>query len=107
MPFIALEVALELISNLREPLRRIRERSPSLADQIDAASESAALNLGEGRRRAGRDRAHLFRIAAGSADEVMTGLRIALARGQLEPEQLAEPIRVCDRLLALTWGLTH
>jgi four helix bundle protein len=106
MPFVALEVAVDLIHALQGPLARIRQQSRTLAEQIDSASESAALNLGEGRRRGGRDRLQLFRIASGSAAEVMTGLRIAEARG-LDAEQLAPAKRLCDRLLALTWGLTR
>ncbi len=107
MPFIALEVALDLIRSLNEPLVAIRRRGPSLADQIDDAAASAALNLGEGRRRSGKDRVHQFRVAAGSADEVRTALRVAEARGQVDAEAIAPALRLCDRLLALTWGLTH
>jgi hypothetical protein len=37
-----------------------------------------ALNLDEGRRRAGQDRLHHFRVALGSAAELDTALRLAL-----------------------------
>ncbi len=107
MPFIALEVSLDLIRSLNSPLEQIRTRSCSLADQIDDAAASVALNLGEGRRRSGKDRVHLFRIAAGSADEVRTALRVAEARGQVDRNAIAAALQLCDRLLALTWGLTH
>jgi hypothetical protein len=61
----------------------------------------------EGRRRAGKDRLHAFRIAAGSADEVVAGLRLAEAWGHLQPEVLGPALATGDRLLGLLWGLTH
>jgi four helix bundle protein len=65
------------------------------------------LNVAEGRSRAGRDRTHLFRIAAGSASEVAAALDVAQAFGYLSSE-LCEPSRkLLDRQRALLWGLTH
>ena len=107
MQFVAFDVSLELIRVLRLPVAKIREHSKRLADQLDAASESVALNLGEGRRRVGRDRKHLFRIADGSAGEVMAGLRVAEARDYVDGDLLAAAVATCDRLLRLTWGLTR
>ena len=106
-PFIALEVSLELIAALREPIRILRQHDAPLATQIIRAASSASLNLAEGRRRAGRDRLHSFRVAAGSADEVYLGLRVAAAWGWLEERHLTEPMKIADRLLGLIWGLTR
>jgi four helix bundle protein len=107
MHFVAFEVSLELIRVLKQPVAKIREHSRRLADQLDAASESVSLNLGEGRRRVGRDRKHLFRIADGSAAEVMAALRVAEARDYIDGETMAVAVATCDRLLRLTWGLTR
>jgi four helix bundle protein len=107
MPFYALEVAFDLIRGLGEPMKKIRAHNPNLADQIDRSSSSVAQNLAEGRRRAGRDRIHLWRIAAGSADETMVSVRIAEARGYVELAEVAKAIATCDRLLGMTWRLTH
>jgi len=38
-------------------------------------------NLAEGQKRLGRDRIHARRVAAGSAEEVRTILRVAVVRG--------------------------
>ncbi|MCZ6795564.1 MAG: four helix bundle protein [Planctomycetota bacterium] len=59
MPFEALEVSLELVRSLRQPLRRLESCDPRLSRQLRDAASSVALNLAEGRRRAGRDRRHL------------------------------------------------
>ena len=84
MAFEVLELSLELISSLRGSLRVIRSRDPKLHDQIRSAASSISLNLAEGRRRVGKDRLHLWRIASGSADEVRTALRVAEAWGDIE-----------------------
>ena len=106
-PFVALEVSLELIRALQDPLRILRQHDAPLATQITRAASSVPLNLAEGRRRAGRDRLHSFRIASGSADEVNVGLRVAEAWDWLDDSQLERPLQLGDRLLALIWGLTR
>ena len=65
------------------PVPKIRPRRKSLADQVGRAAESVALDVAEGRARAGLDRADLFRRAAGSAGELTAALRIAAARGYI------------------------
>ena len=55
--FDALEMSLQFLEHLVPVETRIRQRSASLAKQLSDASESIALNLGEGRlRRAGDKR---------------------------------------------------
>ena len=107
MPFVAFDVSLELIRSLAGPLVVLDRRDPDLARQLRRAAASASLNLGEGNRRNGKDRTHLFRVAAGSAEEVRASLRVAEAFGYLEAGVIAMPLARCDRLLALAWGLTH
>ena len=107
MRFQALELSLEVIRSLRQPVRQVRSRDPRLAEQLRSAASSAALNLGEGARRSGRDRIHHFRIAAGSAAEVRVALRVAEAWGDLEPKATAQPLELLDRLLAVTWRLVN
>ena len=104
--FIALEGSIEAIRLLAPITDRIALRDPSLADQLRRAASSVAQNLGEGRRRRGRDRAHHFRVAAGSAEEAATCLRIAEAWGYLEAADYAAAFARLDRVLALTWPLT-
>ena len=107
MPFDAFDVALEMIRQLREPLAAITQRDPALAQQLRRAAASVPLNLNEGRRRHGRDRLHLWRVAAGSADEVAAGLRVAEAWGHVGAASIAPALGSCDRVLAMLWRLTH
>jgi len=104
--FIALEVSIEAIRLVTPIADRIATRSASIADELRRASESVARNLGEGRRRAGADRTYHFRVAAGSADEAITSLRIAEARGLVTRDEYAPAWAALDRVLALTWPLT-
>jgi four helix bundle protein len=105
--FEALEVSLDLVRSLRRPLGRIRVRDRSLHDQIRSAASSVPLNLAEGRRRAGGDRAHSWRIAAGSAEELRAALRVALAWGDVEESDVSEALELLDRVLAMLWRLTR
>jgi four helix bundle protein len=107
MNFDALKIALELIRALRTVVERLREKDPKLATQLTTAASSIAANLAEGRRRMGRDRSHLFRIAAGSTDEVKTHLMVAVAWGWVGEDHVAPALQYLDRLLAITWRLTH
>jgi four helix bundle protein len=105
--FKALEIALDTIRHLPEPLAAITQRDPDLARQIRRAAASVALNLSEGSRRQGRDRLHLWRVAAGSAAEVVTALRVAEALRLVQSDSIQPVLAGCDQVLAITWKLTH
>ncbi len=105
--FHAPEVSLELIRSLGEPLSVIRSRDPQLFDQVRRAATSLALNLAEGRKRIGRDRLNHWRIASGSAGEVLAGLRVADAWGDLDPACCEKSFQLVDRVAAMLWKLTH
>jgi len=107
MPFDAFEISLSLVSSLRPLIDRIKLHDPDLASQLRRAASSVSLNLCEGRRRAGRDRLHHWRIAAGSADEVRASLRVAAAWAYLDSKMLCEPLTLVDRVLAMLWRMTH
>ena len=107
MAFDTLTVALELARELRGPLEQLQRCDRNLADQIRRAASSIALNVSEARRREGKDRAHLFRVAAGSAAEVRTALDVAEAWGYIESAALDGARALLDRQLALLWRLTH
>ena len=106
-PFVAYDVALDVIGNLRGVVRAIRVQDAKLAQQIVASASSVAANVAEGNRRVGRDRLHLFRIAAGSADETRAHLQVAMAWGWLDAGDVAPALKSIDRELGLLWGLTH
>jgi four helix bundle protein len=105
--FIALERALEIIESLRDLIGPIRKRDLELAQQLLRSANSIAANLSEGRRRQGGDRLHLFRIAAGSAEETRTHLRVAVAWGWIRQRDIETSLDLIDQVVAMTWRLTH
>jgi four helix bundle protein len=107
MPFDAFEASIELIRSLKEPLAGLDRRDPDLARQLRRAAASIPLNLREGGRRNGKDRIHLWRVSSGSAAEVVAALRVAEAFGYLPSDVTAPALGLCDRVLAMTWRMTH
>lgn len=105
--FDALEVALSLVSTMRPVIEHLRQRDPGLTRQMKDATNSIASNVSEGGRRAGRDRLHSWRVAAGSADEVRTQLKLAVAWGDLPAPLAEQPLGLLDRELAMLWKMTH
>ena len=103
--FIALNVAYQLIRALARIVPLIARTDRDLADQIQRAATSVALNLAEGQRSMKGNRHKHYAIAHGSANEVKAGLFVAQAWGWIEPS--AEALALLDRLLALLWKLTH
>jgi len=107
MRFDALELAIQLIRHIRPLVERLRTRNADAARQIRRAADSVPNNLAEGRKRSGQDRIHLWRVAAGSAEEVRTALRVAVAWGDLSEADAREALQILDRLAAICWRLTH
>ena len=107
MAFDALEIAIALCAALRGPLERLRQHDPDLADQARRAANGVALQLSEARRRSGKDRLNRYRMAAGSADELHTALRLGHAWGYFDSATLARPLALLDRVQAMCWRLTH
>ena len=105
--FDALEMSLQFLERLVPVETRIRQRSASLAKQLAEASESIALNLGEGRLPHAGDKRRHFEMAAGSASEVTTALRIAVAKRYISPAEFAETDAVLDRIRAMLYRLTR
>ena len=106
-PFHVFDVSLELIRSLRELLARVRQSDGDLARQLRRAAASVLQNISEGNRRRGKDRIYLWEVAAGSADETRSSLLSAEAWGYLDAEDIAEPLELIDRILAMLWRLTH
>ena len=88
-PFVALEIAFEIVASLRDVVRVVRRHDAGVAQQIVRSASSIAANVGEGNRRQGKDRLHFFRIAAGSAEETRVHLRVAIAWGWLRADDIA------------------
>jgi four helix bundle protein len=101
------EVSLEIIRALRGIVERLARKDPALVKQIRDAANSIPLNLREGRRRVGKDRLHLWRIAAGSADEIRGALDAAAAWGDIDAEAANVVFPLLDRELAMLWKMTR
>ncbi len=103
--FIAYDVSLELIGQLRGVMPAIKRCDRNLADQIGRAATSIALNIAEGSGRTAGDQRRMYEAAYGSAKEVRAAIAIGVAWGWLrEP---AAVLHTLDRLLGLLWGLTR
>jgi len=105
--FDALEISIRMVASLRSPLAVLQVCDRDLHRQVRKAAASVTLNVAEGQRRGGKDRQHHWRVAAGSADEVRTALRTAVALGDLREADLEESFGLLDRVLAMLWKLTH
>ena len=103
--FIAYEVSLELIRELRTLVPVIQRHDRELAVQIRTAASSITLNLAEGQRSGGGNQKRHYEIAHGSASEVKGALAVAHAWGWLDDALDAR--QILDRLLALLWKLTR
>src|SRR6185436_12076499 len=97
MPFDALDIAHQFIAQLRPLVASIALEDADLARQLRRAATSVPLNLGEGRQRNGRDRKHLYRVAAGSAAECTEALRVAVGWRYIEAGAAADALASLDR----------
>ncbi len=105
--FAAYDLAVQAATALRPLLDTINRRDPDLCRQIRRAASSVAMCLDEGSQRIGRDRLHLYRVAAGSAAEVRTALTLAATWGYVSADQAAPARTLLDRVVAILWRLNH
>ena len=105
--FRTYHVALEAMHQVAGCLARIRRQDRDLEKQLRRATQSVVLNIAEANYRRGQDRAHHFRIAAGSAAEVQAALDIAAAWGYLPAGQAAAPRATLDQVLGMLHRLTE
>ena len=103
--FLAYEIGLDVIRQLRWIVPVIARHDADLAKQMKRAANSVTHNLNEGRKRRGQDRIHHYAIAAGSASEVLAGLDNAEAWGY--PVNSAAARQRLDHLMAILWKLTN
>jgi four helix bundle protein len=93
-------IAIRLASKAPAPLKPI-------ADQLIRSAASVPANLAEGHGRTGRDRAHLWRIAYGSAKEVDSHLQLLVAAGAVNRDRAGDALKLFDQVRAMTWRLLH
>ncbi len=97
-------LSIDLIRHLRPVVSALRTRRAALADQLERAATSVALNIAEAGGRAGRDRVRVLRIAAGEARGVRAALAVASAWGYLDAAEVAPVDAVADRLGGVLYG---
>ena len=107
MAFQAAELSIQLIEVLSPLMPRIKQRDRSLADQLSRAASSIALNLGEAELSdPGNRKARLF-SAAGSANETLTALRVAVAWRHLQAGHAEAAMGLAKRIVAILWRMTR
>ena len=100
---VAYTVALDLIRSLRSVVEQLKTYDSDSANQVVRAATRITHNLGEGSRRGGKDPKRFYRMAQGSAGEILAALDTADAWGW--KVETAEARKLLDRVLALLWGL--
>jgi len=105
MAFDAYNCSLALLRALQPLVRRLAGHDPKLADQLRRAASSTVLNIAEANRRVDRDRKNRFRIALGSAAESTACLDVAVILGYLVDADIAEHLKLADRVRAMTYKL--
>ena len=107
---MALQVAglsFQMIEALRFVVPKVKRWDRSLADQLTRAATSVALNIAEADMSdPGNQRARFF-TAAGSANETLAALKIAVAWGYIESEEAAPASALLARILPMLWKLSR
>jgi len=107
---MALQVAvfsIELIEALRPLVPRIKRHDRSLADQLVRAASSVALNIAEGEHSDPGNRRARFYSAAGSANETLAALRVAVAWGYFAEAEAERAVGIVRRVIGMLWKLTR
>jgi len=107
---MALQVAalsLEVIAALRPLVPRVRRCDRSLADQLVRAASSVALNIAEAEYSDPGNRRARFFTAAGSANEALAALNVAVAWGHFAAADAATAEGLLRRVLQMLWRLTR
>src|SRR2546430_9048010 len=103
--FEVYEVSVQMIRELGRVVEQIARRDDSLAKQTRRAAQSVVLCIAEGNKRVGRDRTHLFRIAAGSAAETRAALEIARAWRYASDATIEPVLATLDRVIVMLFRL--
>jgi four helix bundle protein len=76
---------LRILRVLRPVIEAIGQHDIDLARQVRRASTSVPLNVAEGAYSRGRNRAARYHTAAGSMNEVLAAIEVAVAVGYITP----------------------
>jgi four helix bundle protein len=101
------DLSFEMISAVRPVVARVRRQDRSSADQLVRAASSVALNIAEGDASEGGNQRLRFANAAGSANETLAALRVAVAWGYVSPAEADAGAALLRRILPMLWKLRH
>ncbi len=99
------QLAIDLLDALNPVLEQLRVRRPPLADQLERAATSVALNTAEAHARVSRDRIRVLRLAAAEARETRTALNVSRALRHVDAATIAPAAAIADRLGGVLHGL--
>jgi four helix bundle protein len=100
-------VSLELVAALRPLVPRIKKHDRSLADQLVRAASGVALNVAEAEYSDPGNKKARFFTAAGSANETLAAIRVAVAWGYFDQRVAESAEALVRRVLAMLWKLTR
>lgn len=102
------KLSIDLIHALQPVVAALRDRRhAALADQLERAGTSVALNTAEAGGRAGRDSVRVLRIALGECREVRAALAVIAAWGYADAAELGGAELVANRLGGVLYGLVR
>lgn len=107
MALVVQQLTLEVIAQLRPLVARIQRRDRSLAQQLQRAASSVALNIGEAEYSDPGNRRARFHTAAGSAGETRTAVQVAVAWGYFSEAHAQPVLQRLDRIVAMLWRLSR
>jgi four helix bundle protein len=107
MALLVAELSFEVIESLRTLVPRIKRHDRALADQLVRAASSVALNIAEAELSDPGNRKARFFTAAGSANETLAALRVAVAWRYLQAADAEVASLLLRRVVAMLWKLTR
>jgi len=101
------ELSIALVEALRPLIVHIRRHDRSLADQLVRAANSVALNIAEAELSDPGNQRARFNTAAGSANEALAAVSVAIAWGYFAPGDAEAPVALLRRVIAMLWKLNR
>ena len=107
MALIVAQLSIDIVAALRPLVPRVRRHDKSLADQLVRAASSVALNIAEGEHSDPGNRKARFYSAAGSANETLAALKVAVAWGYFAEKEADVAAGMLRRVIGMLWKMTR